>query len=180
MLTMVEKKYKRQLVDEIVKYLDSRDVLVIYGARQVGKTTLMKYLIEHYLKENVFYFDLELQNLLELCNAGADGVYNYLIQKEADEKKRIFLLIDEIQYLDNPAQFLKIFHDHYPLVKLIVSGSSTFEIKRKIKQSLVGRIVAFELYPLSFSEFLIFKEEHYKLAEKNTEAINQELVKLAE
>ena len=177
---MVYKKYKRKIVDELVNYLDSKDIVVIYGARQVGKTTLIRYLMEHKLKENAFYFDLELQNLLELCNDGAESTYNYLVQKGANEKKRIFLLIDEIQYLEDPTNFMKVFHDHYPQVKLIVSGSSTFEIKRKFKQSLVGRTITFELYPLSFEEFLIFKEKNYKLEKENTEAINKELVLLAE
>ena len=82
-----------------------------------------------------------------MCNKGAEPVYNYLLQKGADEKKKIYLLIDEIQYLENPTAFIKIIHDHYPHVKLLVSGSSTFEIKKKFKESLVGRTITFELYP---------------------------------
>ena len=177
---MEDKIYKRKTVEKIVKYLDSKEVVVIYGARQVGKTTLMKYLIKNYLKENVFYFDLELSNLLELCNEGAESVYNYLLQKGADEKNKIYLLIDEIQYLKNPTNFLKIMHDHYPNIKLIVSGSSTFEIKKKFKESLAGRTVNFELYPLSFEEFLIFKNKNYELKKENSKIINDELVILAE
>jgi len=177
---MEDKIYKRKTVEKIVKYLDSKEVVVIYGARQVGKTTLMKYLIKNYLKENVFYFDLELSNLLELCNEGAESVYNYLLQKGADEKNKIYLLIDEIQYLKNPTNFLKIMHDHYPNIKLLVSGSSTFEIKKKFKESLAGRTVNFELYPLSFEEFLIFKNKNYELKKENSKIINDELVILAE
>ncbi|MCX6742481.1 MAG: ATP-binding protein [Candidatus Pacearchaeota archaeon] len=172
--------YKRRIVDEIVKYLDSKEVIVIYGARQVGKTFLLKYLIENYLKKNVFYFDLELPNLLELCNQGAEGIFKYLIQKGADEKQKIFLIIDEIQYMDNPTKFLKIIHDHYPSIKVLVSGSSTFEIKKKFKESLVGRTINFEIYPLSFEEFLIFKGKGYKLGKENTKLINDELVEFAE
>ena len=177
---MEDKIYRRKIVEKIAKYLDSKEVVVIYGARQVGKTTLMKYLIKKYLKENTFYFDLEMSNLLDLCNKGAESVYNYLLQKGIDEKKKIYLLIDEIQYLKNPANFLKIMHDHYENVKLIVSGSSTFEIKKKFKESLAGRTVNFELYPLSFEEFLIFKNKSYKLKKENSEIINNELVILAE
>ena len=44
--------------------------------------------LKNYFKENVFYFDLEMSNLLELCNKGAEAVHNYLLQKGADEKKR--------------------------------------------------------------------------------------------
>jgi len=177
---MEEKIYRRKLIDEIVKYLKSKEIIVIYGPRQVGKTSLLKYLIKHYIRKNAFYFDLELPNLLELCNKGAERVFEYLIQKGADEKSKIFLIIDEIQYLDDPSRFLKIMHDHYPLIKLIVSGSSTFEIKKKFKESLAGRTINFELYPLSFEEFLIFKNKNYKLNEENDEIINKELVGLAE
>lgn len=177
---MAGKIYKRKIVDEILKYLKSKEVIVIYGARQVGKTSLLKYLMEHHIKKNVFYFDLELPNLLELCNQGAENVYKYLIQKGAEENQKIFLLIDEIQYMENPTKFLKIMHDHYPNIKLIVSGSSTFEIKKKFKESLVGRTVNFELYPLSFEEFLMFKGKSYKINKENTDAINSELIGFAE
>jgi len=177
---MIEQIYKRTIVGNILKYLNSKETIVIYGSRQVGKTTLLKYLIENHIKENVFYFDLELKNLLDLCNKGPESVYNYLLQKGANDKKKIYLIIDEIQYLKNPTSFIKIMHDHYDNIKLLVSGSSTFEIKKKFKDSLAGRTVNFELYPLSFEEFLIFKNKNYKLKSKNTRAINDELVLLAE
>ena len=177
---MTNNIYKRTLIADIKKYLDSKEAIVIYGARQVGKTTLLRYLIEHELKQdNVFYFDLELLNLLELCNQGAEAVYKYLIEKGADEKKQIYLIIDEIQYLENPTNFIKIMHDHHPKIKLIVSGSSTFETKKKFKNSLVGRIICFEMHPLSFEEFLVFKNKTYKLSTNNSSALNNELVTLA-
>ena len=177
---MNNKIYKRKLVEELVKYLYSKEAIVIYGARQVGKTSLLKYLIENHIKENIFYFDLELKELLDLCNKGPEEVYKYLLQKDAVENSRIYLIIDEIQYLEDPSNLIKILHDHYPNIKLLVSGSSTFEIKKKFRQSLAGRIVSFELYSLSFEEFLIFKEKPYRLSENNSEAINRELVELAE
>ena len=136
--------------------------------------------MENHIKENVFYFDLELKNLLDLCDKGPESVYNYLLQKGANDKKKIYLMIDEIQYLKNPTSFIKIMHDHYDNIKLLVSGSSTFEIKKKFKDSLAGRTVNFELYPLSFEEFLIFRRKNYKLKSENTKAINDELVLLAE
>ena len=93
---MVEILHKREVIDEIMKYLDSKEIIVIYGARQVGKTSILKYLMKNHLKENTFYFDLELPNLLELCNEGAESVFRYLIQKGADDNKKINLIIDEI------------------------------------------------------------------------------------
>ena len=176
---MSEILYKRHLVDEVLKYLDSKEAIVICGARQVGKTSLLKYLLDKHIKENAFYFDLEMRNLLDLCNSGAENVYSYLLQRGADEKRRIYLIIDEIQYLEDPTNLIKILHDHYPNIKLLVSGSSTFEIRKEFRQSLAGRTVNFELYPLSFEEFLTFNGRDYRLLPKNSDAINKELASLA-
>ncbi len=177
---MVNKNYERKLAAEVAKYLHSPPAIIVMGARQVGKTSLLKYLMETYLRENVFYFDLELRELLDLCNRGAEEVYQYILQKGADPGKKIYLLLDEVQYVDEPTRLIKIFQDHYPQVKLLLSGSSTFEIKRKFKESLAGRIITFVLYPLNFEEFLQFKEKKYVLQAENSKTINDELVLLAE
>ena len=71
--------------------MGSREIIVIYGARQVGKTSVLKYLIENHIKKNHFYFDLELPNLLELCNQGAESVFKYLIQREPMKKVKFSL-----------------------------------------------------------------------------------------
>ena len=160
---------KRQLVEKILPYLEEKEIIAVHGARQVGKTSLLEYLIEHHLPQmappaNIFYFDLEDFILLDICNKGADETVKYLKAKGADFSRRIFLLIDEVQYLDNPSSLLKLMNDRYaPGVKVIVSGSSSFDIKRKFKDSLAGRIIDFELFTLDFKEFLEFKGAHYNL-----------------
>ncbi len=179
-VSILDKLYKRTIIETLVKYMGGKHAVIIYGARQVGKSSTLLYLQQHYLKENCFYLDLEISQLLGLCNQGAEAVYQYLLQKGADEKKKVYLIIDEIQYMENPTSFIKILHDHYPNIKLIASGSSTLEIKKKFKQSLVGRYLSFELYPLSFEEFLQFKEKKYHLNKENTQLINNELIELAE
>jgi len=151
--------YKRKIVDEILKYLYDPVAIVLYGARQVGKTFIL-YWLKNYLsqkKEPVYYLDLEQRNYLEILNQGPENLKKLLIENGFDFKKRIFVLIDEIQYLKNPTNFLKLTTDHYPNLKLIVSGSSTFEIRKKFEKALVGRILVFEVFGLSFEEFLIFK-----------------------
>jgi hypothetical protein len=73
--------------------------------------------------------------------------------------KRIYVFIDEVQYLKNPSNFLKFIYDEYKgKVKLIVSGSSAFYIDQKFTDSLAGRKRLFELAPLDFREFLRFKD----------------------
>jgi hypothetical protein len=77
-----------------------------------------------------------------------------------DLKKRNFVLVDEVQYLKNPSNFLKYFFDEYKgKIKIIASGSSAFYLDKKFKDSLAGRKRIFHLYTLSFREFLRFKNE---------------------
>ncbi|MDQ1355038.1 MAG: hypothetical protein QG657_5347 [Acidobacteriota bacterium] len=168
---------KRKLVDTIDPLLKDDEIIVIHGSRQVGKTSLMKYLMQYNLKshapsQNIIYMDLEDFTLLNLCNAGVDNTVNYLKTIGCDFSQRIFLFIDEIQYLDNPSSFLKLFHDRYsPRIKLLVSGSSSFAIKSKFKDSLVGRIFSFELFGLDFEEFLWFKDTAHDLGQMVPEAL---------
>ncbi|MCK4764266.1 MAG: ATP-binding protein [Candidatus Aminicenantes bacterium] len=161
--------YDRKIYKEIKPYIPTDDIIVIKGARQTGKTTLLKILMKDLPAEDTAYFDLEFSNLLDICNQGPDSVTAYLKQKGMlKNQEKFYLLIDEIQYLSEPSSFLKLIHDHYPYLKLIVSGSSSFEIKDKFKDSLVGRTVDFELYPLDFEEFLKFKCASFNLEIKIT------------
>jgi predicted AAA+ superfamily ATPase len=154
------KIYRRKVFDDILPYLYEKEIIVINGARQVGKTYVLYYLRDHLLekKEQVYYLDLEDSRLLKTLDAGIDSLARLLREEGFDPGRRVFVLIDEIQYLADPSNFLKLAHDHLADVKLVVSGSSSFDIKRKFKDSLTGRTVNFELFPLSFAEFLLFRE----------------------
>ncbi len=168
----------RKRCEEIKSYLDTGEVIVIHGARQTGKTTLMKMIREELPEELTYYIDLEDSRYKMLFEEGILSVISFLKQKGFyKDQKRIYLFVDEIQNLNDPSSFLKLTHDHYPLIKLIVSGSSSFEIKSKFKDSLVGRTVNFELHPLDFEEFLWFKDQHYNLNERITDAIITEELK---
>lgn len=152
--------YPRLLEKQILKYLPEKEALIILGARQVGKTSLM-FRIKSKIEQNVpcFYLDLEKPQDLEKVELGCEEFLQFLEIRGASREKRNVVFIDEIHYLSDPAKFIKLMVDHYSTrVKLIVSGSSSLEIKKKFKQSMVGRKFIFHLYPLNFFEFLIFKE----------------------
>ncbi|NVO04017.1 MAG: ATP-binding protein [Bacteroidetes bacterium] len=171
--------FERKLYSEIKKFLDDDEIIVIHGARQVGKTSLMKFIHSHLKKSNAYFIDLEDFGFLEICNKGVDELIKYLNARNYDLEKHLYLFIDEIQYLENPSSFLKIIFDHYKgKIKLIVSGSSSFEIKTKFKDSLVGRTINFELFPLSFDEYLLFKGYSLKKMAILPEKINIELREL--
>jgi uncharacterized protein len=169
----------RNIYKEIVSYLATSDIIVIHGSRQVGKTTLLKLIEEFILNKNnskrVIYMDLEDSALLNLCNKGPEAVLDYIYAKHSI-KDHFYLMIDEIQYLEEPSSFLKIIHDHYKeKVKCLVSGSSSFDIKSKFKDSLVGRTVSFELFPLDFKEYLDFNNQTYNLVGVSSDLVHDEL-----
>ena len=158
----MEKIYPRAILPEIQKFLSTRDVVVILGARQTGKSTLLKLLMQSV--QNPVYFDLEDFKYREICDAGVDAFLQFLKEGNYLQSPRTLVFLDEIQLLQNPSSFLKLIYDHHPEIKLIVTGSSTFAIRKKFKDSLVGRTVTFELYPLSFQEFLVFKEQSFDVS----------------
>jgi len=172
--------YKRKILEKVLKFTDTDDILVIYGARQVGKTTLVKYILEHHITKPKKYIDLENIEMLELCNEGPEALVKYIYSIGLPKDEKIVLVIDEVQHMENPSNFLKLMHDHFKNIKLIVSGSSTFEIRKRFKDSLAGRTVNFTLYPLDFEEFLTFKQKQYKISSNMNKTANNELVKLAE
>jgi len=177
---------KRTSLEEISRYLPTDDIIVIHGARQVGKTSILMVLQDDLRAQGnqVHYLDLEDSRYVSMIDKGVDEFLKYLKEEGFNldtfqqNQKKLFIMIDEIQYLENPSSFLKLLADHHRYLKLIVSGSSSFEMKSKFKDSLVGRTVNFEIYPLSFDEFLWFKGVAFVPASDFTEKKIAELQSL--
>lgn len=169
----------RDIVEKALKYLDSEYILIFTGARQSGKTTILRHLFETFKRDNKksFFINLEDIDYLSLLNESPKNLFSII---GSISKEKIIVLIDEIQYLDNPTNFLKYYFDEYKdKIKLVVSGSSAFYIDTKFKDSLAGRKRIFHVYPLSFSEFLFFKDEH-ELWSKFKQKVNLENLGLAD
>ena len=149
----------RDVTIESQKYLVDDEILIFVGARQAGKTTILKQM-QSYLENqgaSCYFLNLEDPEYLELLNKNPKNLFKIF---SLDLKKRSFIFIDEVQYLDNPSNFLKYIFDEYKSrAKLIVSGSSAFYIDRKFKDSLAGRKKIFNVFTVSFKEFLRFKKE---------------------
>lgn len=173
--------YKRTVIDEIIRYLDTDDIIVLHGARQVGKTSILYYIQNHLTGKNkVNYFvDLEDFRYVNILDAGTGEFMKHLqeegIISNSRTKEKAYVFIDEIQYLKDPSSFLKLTADHHKNIKLIVSGSSSFAIKDKFRDSLVGRTVNFEIFNLSFQEVLLFKQYPFKESMVFTEKKKEEL-----
>ena len=106
---------------------------------------------------SVFFFTLEDPAILALLNQHPNKLFQVIPPFE--NTQTTIVLIDEVQYLANPSNFLKYLYDQYSdKLKLIVSGSSGFYIDEKFKDSLAGRKRIFTLPTLGFKEMLYFKE----------------------
>ena len=163
----MEEIFKRTVMDEINKFIDSDDVIVLHGARQVGKTCILRYLQDR-LKEQsktTYFIDLEDSRYVKILDAGVNAFLKHLDEEgitSSGREKKCFVLVDEIQCLSDPSSFLKLVADHHKHIKLIVSGASSFAIKTKFKDALVGRTINFEIFTLSFREFLFFNRVHFE------------------
>ncbi|MCK5476014.1 MAG: ATP-binding protein [Candidatus Pacebacteria bacterium] len=153
--------YQRTILSKIVPFLEKDQVIMITGARQVGKTTLLL-LLKKYLEnkqEKCFYLNLENPNYKNTLNKHPENLFE-IIPKINSKTKKQYLFLDEVQYLDNPSNFLKYhFDENRKNLKIITTGSSAFYLDRKFKDSLAGRKFIFELFGLNFHEFLDFKKD---------------------
>lgn len=124
-----------------------KEVLVLLGARQVGKTTILKRIFPE-----AQYFSVDNDPIKNALEKYDPAVYLQIIKP--DPKIVIF---DEIQRLSDPGRAAKIIYDSMPEYKLIITGSSSFDIKNKTSESLAGRKIEYRLFPLTLSEFLVQK-----------------------
>ncbi len=136
---------------------------ILIGPRQVGKTTLVKQLADILAQQQEQYAFLTFEDpiILNDINKHPENIFNYTpLPSSIPAGKKLYIIIDEVQYARDPSNFLKLLYDKYATqVKIIATGSSAFYIDRSFKDSLAGRKKVFELFPLDFDEFLHFKNE---------------------
>lgn len=153
---------REQILEALKKHLSDKRHSILIGARQVGKTTVVKQLAEHLKQQNkkIVYLTFEDPQILADINSHPEKIFNYTFHPDnLKTKERLYIIIDEVQYAANPTNLLKLLYDKYETkVKIIATGSSAFYIDRDFKDSLAGRKKIFELYTLSFKEFLYFKK----------------------
>jgi len=163
---------KRLLFDKLVDHLPKKQISLIIGPRQSGKTTLMQQMSDALVKkgERVFFLSLENPSIKEMLDLHPEKLFEVI--PHLDENIRNHIFIDEIQYLSNPSNFLKYHYDlNQERLKFIVSGSSSFYIDKKFTDALTGRKRLFRLPTLSFEEMLYFRDRKELLEVLNTGSV---------
>ncbi|HNE04603.1 MAG TPA: ATP-binding protein [Anaerolineales bacterium] len=138
-------KIQRLLLDELQKSLLRGKVLVLYGPRQAGKTTLAKDLMANTSLRSKFVNADELLYREALSSQSLKTLNEVLGEAE-------LLVIDEAQRVSEIGLNLKILIDNNPNAIILATGSASFDLANKINEPLTGRKLTFTLYPLSYSE----------------------------
>lgn len=150
--------YNRPILTELKKYINSSEALVITGMRRVGKTTILKQLYEKIDSKNKAFYDFE--NTLDIRKfeqLDYNKIWDNLAEDHVSKDEKAYIFIDEIQNFPKISRIVKYFIDHYK-TKFFLTGSSSFYLKNLFPESMSGRKYIFEVFPLTFTEFLNFKE----------------------
>lgn len=150
---------EREIYQKIKPYFNSSEVIVVTGMRRTGKTTLLKFVYDQITSHNRLCLDLENPiNRKYFEEEDYEKIkFNFEI-KGINFQEKAFIFLDEIQFVKNLSSVVKYLYDHYK-IKFFLTGSSSFYIKNLFSESLAGRKYIFELFPLTFKEFLLFKDE---------------------
>lgn len=149
--------YPRLVLPQLEKELRTSEITVITGMRQVGKTTLLNHLFSLIDSPNKVKLDLENPlNRKVFEEENYDAIWNNLATFGVNNHTKAYIFLDEIQHLSLIGSVVKYLSDHFR-VKFVLTGSSSYYLKNLFPESMAGRKLIFEVYPLIFSEFLIFK-----------------------
>ena len=157
--------YSRSLFPALKAALEDRRAIVITGMRRTGKTTSLRWLLDQAPSQNKLYLDLErLDQRAVFQESNYELVLDYLRNRGLDVAQPMTVALDEIQYVPNLPSVVKYLFDAYP-IKFLLTGSSSYYLKNYFSESLAGRKVVFELFPLTFGEFLEFRGVFYRQRE---------------
>ena len=154
---------KREIFNKLIDEIKTRQIISLTGMRRTGKSVLLKQIIDYLIsvekvkRENILFysFDEEQPKIDDVIKEYESKTAKDILK----ENTKIYIFLDEIQKLENWQNQIKYYYDNYSNIKFFVSGSSSLFIKKKTRESLAGRIYEFTLYPLSFREFLIFRNK---------------------
>lgn len=144
---------EREILSGLAKMMKTPHVIVITGLRRVGKSTLLAQIAKKYLKNNYYYLNFDDERLLKFEVSDFDLLHETLISSYGE--KNVWLM-DEIQNVAGWERFVRRMHDNGH--KLLVTGSNASLLSDELATRLTGRSLRVELYPLSFKEYLQFKQ----------------------
>lgn len=157
--------FPREVLRKVKPHLNSKEAIIITGMRRTGKTTLLSLIYDGIESQNKILLDLENPlNRKYFEEENYERIRSSFEFLGIDFTRKPFIFLDEIQFVRNLPSVVKYFIDHYH-VKFFLTGSAGYYLKNLFTESLAGRKYIFELFPLNFSEFLLFKGASLKIPE---------------
>jgi predicted AAA+ superfamily ATPase len=155
---------RRDVYAAIEKVMEAPEAVVITGMRRVGKTTLLRYIMQNLPSRNHLYLDMENPAHQQYFDSDDyERILDRLKFLGLSTSARAYVFLDEIHLIPKIPSVVKYLMDHYP-VKFIMTGSASFYLKNLFSESLSGRKYVFELFPLSFNEFLAMRAPELNMA----------------
>lgn len=150
---------KRKLYTSIMQRIAGPETIVVTGMRRTGKTVLLHQVFDSIESRNKVYLDLENPiNRKFFENENYDALIADFATFGISPAERAYIFLDEIQQLPTIPSVVKYLSDHYK-IKFFLTGSASFYLKNLFSESLAGRKILYELYPVDFDEFLILKDQ---------------------
>jgi predicted AAA+ superfamily ATPase len=177
--------YTRIIEHTLRSLLASPEILILYGPRRVGKTTLLQMLYRERLKENdptaIYSLDDPTAQAIfgDPSTARLGRIFSEL---GFDPQRRSYLFLDEVQGLEHIDLLLKLIFDHFPHVKVLATSSSSLLLLHGLTDSLAGRKYFIELLPLTLGEYAgIQVSDYFSFPESITQQgrLNETLLSMA-
>jgi len=148
----------KRIYEDLEKLIKPNKVLVIYGPRRVGKTTILN----NYLVSTPWKYKLDSGDNIEIQHKLSSQEFKQIIPYAEGYE---LIAIDEAQHIPNIGMGLKILVDQLPGLRIIATGSSSFNLANQVGEPLVGRKRTITLYPISQLE-LLDRHNRYELKGK--------------
>jgi len=140
-------------IQKIEKAFNILSIVILIGARQVGKTTIMKSLK---LSSNKLFLNGQDTEIIEIFQKYS--TLEAYLKLNINNNLEGYLLIDEFQFIPGVSTMLKLLVDKNEKLKILCTGSSSLDILQNVEESLAGRVRIIEVFSLSFDEYLMFTD----------------------
>ena len=157
--------FERKILKNLRERIDTPEIVVVTGMRRVGKTTALRIIHDEIPSRNKAFIDMENpidQRIFE--EKDFNNIWANLQTYGISNREKAYLFLDEIQAMPTIVKAVKYLYDHAgegtpapPQIKFFLTGSSSYYLKNLFPESLAGRKRIFDLHPLDFEEFMIFK-----------------------
>src|SRR3989344_3044292 len=149
---------KRQEYQDLLDSIKIKEITIILGVRRSGKSTLMYQIVDSLLKQSIKPEQILFVNLEDkkLTNLDLEEIYNEY-RENLNPKNKAYIFLDEIHRKKDWETWIRKKYDLKTNDEFVISGSCSYLLKKEYSTLLTGRNLTFEVFPLSFNEFLLFK-----------------------